>query len=681
MLLLCSTTTTTTTTITTTITTTSSPFSSHYPRQIIFHTGIKAPLPLGKAVGIRGSRFLSAITDQFHSQQLSFRTQATKFLYSHVIQTPELSGCMEFNNIVPHQDEFDDIELLFSDKQSDSMGTLIEPYPVESMDLNYVKNAFITAPEDKLLTVSDQITYSTNISSEPTMNVIPNNPTSLSDSLANEPVTKLKASIENFISMVSSSVDTSVGKGGLSTKNTLNAITSQLTNTVESVNEKIDNAVSGLLSDADRSVELAANRLTGLSVNFKDSVGKAGVVFIDVLRRAIITLEDYFATSISLILNYYGSVKELIPPEVRDTLNLTETKAMEILGPVAAVFKQVYIAIEMVETSLGLDPNDPVVSLLFFLATSATLGILYWKLVFGGYSGDLSPQLALELLTGEKYVVLIDIRPEDLRKRDGVPDLRRGARFKYASINLPEIDDSVRKLMKRERDLKDTLTAAVIRNLKIVEGRSKVIVLDGDGTHSKSIARSLRKLGVKKPYLVRGGFQSWVKNGLRIKELKPETTFTLLNEEAEAILEDIKPSPVQIVGYGVGFVAAIYALSEWEKTLQFVGVIGIGQTVYRRIASYENSEDFKQDVRLLLGPFKVGADALSWVAGKVEPNKIGLATSPSSTDVQSRVLQAAAKHESQPALLSEGEGEEESSPPPGGGVTANETKNGSEVEE
>ncbi|PIA25791.1 hypothetical protein AQUCO_10800044v1 [Aquilegia coerulea] len=643
MLLLCSTTTTTTTTITTTITTTSSPFSSHYPRQIIFHTGIKAPLPLGKAVGIRGSRFLSAITDQFHSQQLSFRTQATKFLYSHVIQTPELSGCMEFNNIVPHQDEFDDIELLFSDKQSDSMGTLIEPYPVESMDLNYVKNAFITAPEDKLLTVSDQITYSTNISSEPTMNVIPNNPTSLSDSLANEPVTKLKASIENFISMVSSSVDTSVGKGGLSTKNTLNAITSQLTNTVESVNEKIDNAVSGLLSDADRSVELAANRLTGLSVNFKDS--------------------------------------ELIPPEVRDTLNLTETKAMEILGPVAAVFKQVYIAIEMVETSLGLDPNDPVVSLLFFLATSATLGILYWKLVFGGYSGDLSPQLALELLTGEKYVVLIDIRPEDLRKRDGVPDLRRGARFKYASINLPEIDDSVRKLMKRERDLKDTLTAAVIRNLKIVEGRSKVIVLDGDGTHSKSIARSLRKLGVKKPYLVRGGFQSWVKNGLRIKELKPETTFTLLNEEAEAILEDIKPSPVQIVGYGVGFVAAIYALSEWEKTLQFVGVIGIGQTVYRRIASYENSEDFKQDVRLLLGPFKVGADALSWVAGKVEPNKIGLATSPSSTDVQSRVLQAAAKHESQPALLSEGEGEEESSPPPGGGVTANETKNGSEVEE
>lgn len=35
---------------------------------------------------------------------------------------------------------------------------------------------------------------------------------------------------------------------------------------------------------------------------------------------------------------------------------------------------------------------------------------------------------------------------------------------------------------------------------------------------------------LQKPYLVQGGFKSWVKNGLRIKELKPETTFTILNE-------------------------------------------------------------------------------------------------------------------------------------------------------
>lgn len=52
--------------------------------------------------------------------------------------------------------------------------------------------------------------------------------------------------------------------------------------------------------------------------------------------------------------------------------------------------------------------------------------------------------------------------------------------------------------------------------------------------------------------------------------------------------------------------------------------------------------------RRLLSPVRVGAQAFSWVAGKLETNGIGLPTSPSSVDVQNRVLQAAAKHESKP---------------------------------
>uniref|UniRef100_A0A3N7HDX2 Rhodanese domain-containing protein n=1 Tax=Populus trichocarpa TaxID=3694 RepID=A0A3N7HDX2_POPTR len=111
-------------------------------------------------------------------------------------------------------------------------------------------------------------------------------------------------------------------------------------------------------------------------------------------------------------------------------------------------------------------------------------------------------------------------------------------------------------------------------------------------------SKSLRKLRVKRPYLVQGGFQSWVKQGIQAKELKPETMLTILNEEAEAILEDIKPSPVQTLGYGVGFAAASYALLEWEKTLQFIAIIGLSQTIYQRIASYNGPEDFKQDVYL-----------------------------------------------------------------------------------
>ncbi|XP_061943608.1 uncharacterized protein LOC133667909 [Populus nigra] len=87
-----------------------------------------------------------------------------------------------------------------------------------------------------------------------------------------------------------------------------------------------------------------------------------------------------------------------------------------------------------------------------------------------------------------------------------------------------------REAFKGWTDLDDILTAAVIRNLKAVHDRYQVMVMDADGSRSKGIARYLRTLGVKRPYLVQRGFQSWVKQGIQAKELKPETVLTILNE-------------------------------------------------------------------------------------------------------------------------------------------------------
>ncbi|KAL2327591.1 hypothetical protein Fmac_021018 [Flemingia macrophylla] len=135
-----------------------------------------------------------------------------------------------------------------------------------------------------------------------------------------------------------------------------------------------------------------------------------------------------------------------------------------------------------------------------------------------------------------------------------------------------EVDSSIRKLLKGGRDLYDSLITAIIQNLKIVKDSSRVIVLDADGTRSKGIARSLRKIGVKASlsipatifanlYVVQGGFQSWTKQGIRIKELKPETALSILNEEAEAILEDVSPSPLQLLGYEVSVSGAGFFFS------------------------------------------------------------------------------------------------------------------------
>eukprot|EP01018_Ginkgo_biloba_P015545 Gb_41712 [translate_table: standard] len=105
-----------------------------------------------------------------------------------------------------------------------------------------------------------------------------------------------------------------------------------------------------------------------------------------------------------------------------------------------------------------------------------------------------------------------------------------------------EVEGSIRKLLKNANEIDDVLIAAVIRNLKIVNGGTKVIIMDANGIQSKKVARVLRKLGIKRSYRLQGGFQSWRADGLRIKQLKTETPLTILKEETEAILEEVKPT-------------------------------------------------------------------------------------------------------------------------------------------
>ncbi|KAJ8615910.1 hypothetical protein MRB53_035282 [Persea americana] len=613
-----------------------------------------------------------------------------------------LNGSRELANISPNQNQFDDIVCGISDdcleREPQKWRDINGSYPV-SDDLHYVETSSISGLDESDSTevfsnnsygqssegmavepltssnaelqsgvspsrgefpkLSDQLTLSTNVSdsaaseslSTADTGIVLEKATSASDTVdaTNDAMSKLKGNLDNFLSGINKSMDTSIGNADTALKNSYDSVTSSFTNAVRSATKSFENATSDVFSSIDNTGDLAGNKLSGLTSDFKENTYKLGNVAINVLRQTIVMVEDSLANAGSFVVYSYGSTKELLPPELQDVLNMYEERAMQVLRPIGTAFQQVYIGIEELEKYLGFDPNDPIVPFILFLGSSATLGISYWAFTYGGYSGDLSPKSTLDLLFKEENVVLIDVRPEDLRERDGIPDLRRGARFKYANITLPEMDGSLRKLLKKGREIDDALVAAVIRNLKIVQDRSKVIVMDASGARSKGIARSLKKLGVMKPYLVQGGYRAWMKNGLRVKELKPETTLTILNEEAEAILEEIRPTPLKIIGYGAGFIASIYALVEWERTLQYIGLFGLGQTIYRRVASYKDAEDLKQDVRLLLTPVSLGAQAFSWAAGKVEPNKIGLPTSPSSTEVQSRVLQAAAKHESQPS--------------------------------
>ncbi|XP_024024625.1 uncharacterized protein LOC112092503 [Morus notabilis] len=589
-----------------------------------------------------------------------FRTHAAKSSYSNFVKGTEKLVSANFIAENSCQNESDYLKCKHSYAWSSSTGDEYKSHPTGSVELKYVENLDLSATDNGVVDLTDNLNENANVLSgyvQPetitSVDLMPESSTSAAPSVSldvdGDSLSGAKSSFEEFTAGVSSTFNDSISKGENAVNSSLETVNSSISSIIRSANDAVDGAVGKVFSTFDKTGELAGNKVTNFSSDLKETTSKAAVIAVDLLRRTIVAVEDSLTNGTSFVIYSYQSAKESLPPEIRDALNLSEEKANQILGPAKIAFQKVYIAIEGLEKGLGLDPNDPIVPFVLFLGTSATLWVFYWVLTYSGYAGDLSPQLTLEILTGKENAVLIDIRPEVLRERDGIPDLRRSARYRYASITIPEVNGSQRKLFKNGRDLEDTLTAAVIRNLKIVQDRSKVIVLDAEGSRSKGIARSLRKLGVKQSYLVQGGFRSWVKEGLRVKGLKPETALTILNEDAEAILEDIKTSPIQVLGYGVGLIAASYAVLEWEKTLQFIGVIGLGQTVFRRVASYERADDFKQDVRLLLAPARIGAQAFSWAAGKLESNRVGIPTSPSSSDVQNRVLQAAAKHESQPS--------------------------------
>ncbi|XP_057773143.1 calcium sensing receptor, chloroplastic-like isoform X2 [Salvia miltiorrhiza] len=359
------------------------------------------------------------------------------------------------------------------------------------------------------------------------------------------------------------------------------SVTLPLTTNLKDTNRAVSDSINEIISFINKSAgpHSHGSELSGLCSELKEASSRAWPFALDVLRGTIVVVENSLERGGKIFGYAYSSVKEFLPPEVQVALGLSEERVEKVLSPAGNAFQQVYMAVEGFEESLGLDPNDPLVPFVLFLGLSVTLWASYRIVKYSGYAGDFSPQPALEFIQGNENAVLVDIRPENFKERDGVPDLRRAARFRYASVILPEVDGSTKKLLKGGRDIEYTLLAAVIRNLNIVDDRSIVLVMDADGTFSKGVARSLRKLGTKKPYIVKGGFRTWVKNGLRVKIAKPETALTIINEEAEAILEEIKPTPLKTIGYGVVFVGAIYSVVEWEKTLQFIGVIGLGQVI------------------------------------------------------------------------------------------------------
>ncbi|PKA61580.1 hypothetical protein AXF42_Ash018193 [Apostasia shenzhenica] len=517
---------------------------------------------------ISHERSLFHVRDGDHIRSSSFKAQATKFLHSLVVEKPDQPGSQDSSIFSPYPNDFDDIVSGFLNESVDNEP---ENWTCSTMKMN--GSCYL-----------DQDLKYVGNSEMPLLQVLSKDSTNLGENTRNF--------LSGFVESIEQLLDSAKG----SLNGTLETSKLTLSDFVKHAIETYDSAVSGILSLVDNFKEQGTNQLIELSIKLEENASKTGTLVVDILRSVIISVEVSLSNGASFVLYNFASAKSFLPPDIRNLVSTFEEVVKQSLSPIVSALQAVYATIEDAERNIGLDPDDPIVPFSLLIGISATVGVLYWLLTYGGYSGDLAPELTSELLKNDENAVLIDVRPEAryckisaaFLEIEGIPDLRRGARFRYASVDLPEIENSIRKQLKGGKEVDNALIAVLIRNLKIIR-------------------------------------------------------------EAQAVLEDVRPTQVLLIGYGLGALATIYALLEWEKTLQIIGIVGLGQTLYQRVASYDGTEELKRDVRWLFAPITLGAQAISWVTGKLEPNMIGLPTSPSSTAVQDRVLQAAAKHESQPS--------------------------------
>lgn len=176
------------------------------------------------------------------------------------------------------------------------------------------------------------------------------------------------------------------------------------------------------------------------------------------------------------------------------------------------------IASGTVETLGSLGAADYVVA-----AGAAFLAYLLlppaWSLVsfsLRGYKGDLSPAQALDMVTSQDYV-LIDVRSEKDKGKDGVPQLPSNAKNKLISLPLEELPNKIKGMVRNAKRAEAEIAALKISYLKRIGKGSNIVVMDSYGDSSKIVAKTLNSVGFKNCWVMAGGFsgrKGWAQSRL-----------------------------------------------------------------------------------------------------------------------------------------------------------------------
>ena len=158
----------------------------------------------------------------------------------------------------------------------------------------------------------------------------------------------------------------------------------------------------------------------------------------------------------------------------------------------------------------GTEPSVLVLELLsiaIILAVTPAVAPFIATLV-RGYASDVSPLVALEMLTQD--AMLVDLRKESEADIRGVPSLPRGSKGVFVACPMDTISDrALRSAISDPTALEAESTARIIASLKKASRSRRVILLDSQSSQAKLVARKLTSIGFSRVSVVEGGFDAW----------------------------------------------------------------------------------------------------------------------------------------------------------------------------
>lgn len=279
-----------------------------------------------------------------HLKGLVLQQQPVKALYSEFLKHSDLSDSMHIINQCSFEKglEKNQLELLLSSGNYPTF-RVNESFTIGTGDIQFAESSGVEEKlmgfSKQLLDEADNFSKSSYPDSTITVDIVQDNPSLPSDALNVD-----RNSLSNAVDIVNEtnkSIGDLINRGENVFNSSVNTVTSSLKSALDEAIKALDSVSSGLTSSVDRAGESASNKFIGLSGNLKETSGKLGMVTVDLLRNTIVVVEDTIAKGFSAAVYSYDSVKGLLPPEIQDTLNSSESKLAEAFRPVGAVVQQV----------------------------------------------------------------------------------------------------------------------------------------------------------------------------------------------------------------------------------------------------------------------------------------------------------------------------------------------------